>query len=705
MMKNLQFGLILLCLLFFFSCQKEEAIIQEDPVITTEVALENIIDDDPLMDKFFNGINDHDVPVSTDKKATVDRIKLAMAEDHKTTPFVGDYIRQVGFPLWGQAKLHRQAGNDQQLYILPFASSNSTATTAIMYVFVHENNFVYELGLRTDVVNYIEAYNAQINTFYWENFLSFVIDFTIYDDLLFDFEDAVLSDWYDSNEETYLTDAADTRSEECFTATRQDCKRDPITLQENGHERSCPPGYREVTIIFTVCVDFDQDVNPIGPHTPGGQTGGVPGIGGGGGSNSSGDGGPGNAPGIDPGTWGDETGGNSPNTDITEIVCIYNATSTFLQTYEIQATTEIRDILSNIVGCEEMSQETFNQLAIGELIRDQGAEANSGTINILSGAPQSLAWVLNNIENVDILNSLTNGNLPLTPEIQAGGEFFLHSMKNNLSTLPADDPNLNTALEQFWPGPVVPTLGLDLASQVEQEVMFLREVHKDDPSWTNSWLYAHAIKKVFSGTTHTLLQLCGLIEGPGIICDGIDALFYLAEGDGKNAAMSSFAMVPFLGMTAPGQRAYKRITSALGGTAGLRFGTNAAGAVVDFGRSCQLKTVIGRIPGHQAHHIIPFANHTDNQVLQLAARHGWHPNDFINGINLPIARHSGNHPTYTTAVLAKLDEIRLKAGTNGAETVQLLDKFTADLFGVIQSSTAHINSTTMAQLVNGIPIP
>jgi len=149
--------------------------------------------------------------------------------------------------------LHQEGGNDQQLYILPFASSNSTATTAIMYVFVHENNFVYELGLRTDVVNYIEAYNAQINTFYWENLLSFVIDFTIYDDLLFEFEDVTLLDWYYANKETYLTDAADTRSEECFTATRQDCKRNPIALQENGHERSCPAGFTEVTIIFTVC--------------------------------------------------------------------------------------------------------------------------------------------------------------------------------------------------------------------------------------------------------------------------------------------------------------------------------------------------------------------------------------------------------------------------------------------------------------------
>ena len=702
---QLRLGLLIACLLFLFSCQKEE-ILDQEPTVEATATLENIIGDDSLMDKFFNGVNDHDVPVSDDKKATVDQIKLAMAKDHKTTPFVGDYIRQVGFPLWGQAKLQQQADGDF-LYALPFAKANSAFTTAILHIAVQEEKFVYELALRTDINEYLAAYSSGNQTFYWENLLAFLGGFNEYDNGIFNFHDSLFIEWFGQNKDTYLTDAADTRGCESYVYTV--CVWN-ITLQESGEERSSGCDGTTYQVIVTICSGPDNPGAP-GPHQPGGQSGGVPGLGGSGGSSGNAgsdpgsDPGPGENPGIDPNAWGDE-GGNNPS-DITEAVCIYNATSSFVQTYEIQVTTEIQNLLRNIEGCEGMNQETFNQLAIDELIRDRGVTPKPSTISILARVPQSLDWVLNNIETVNILNSLTVGNLPLTPEIQAGGEFFLHSMKNNLSTLPADNANLNTALEQFWPGPTIPTVGLefglDLALQVEQEVMFLREVHKDDPSWTNNWLYAHAIKKVFSGTTHTLLQLCGLIEGPGIVCDGIDALFYLAEGDGKNAAMSSMAMVPFLGLTAPGQRAYKRITSALGGTVALKYGTNAAGAVVDFGRSSQLATVIGRIAGHQAHHMIPWALN-GHEVVQRAARHGWHPNDFINGISLPLARHSGSHQNYTNAVVAKLEEINQLAGNNGAQTVQLLDKFAADLFIKIETSTAHINSNAMVQLINSIVI-
>lgn len=383
----------------------------------------------------------------------------------------------------------------------------------------------------------------------------------------------------------------------------------------------------------------------------------------------------------------------------------YTYLSTFFNDYSLSTITTIPELITTLDGdCNFcFSQETFNLWAIGELIRDRGPTPNSGTISVLSGEQQSLVWVLNNIENIEILNSLSDGNTSLTVEERAGAVFFLHSMENNLSALPADDPNLNAALEQFWPGPTIPLLGLDLARQVEQEVLFLRKQHENDPSWTDNWIYAHAIKKVFSGTTHTLLQLCGLFEGPGIFCDGADALFYLMEGDGKNAAISSFAMIPFLGLTAPGQRAVKAITGAAGRKIGLRYTIDAAG-VVHFSYRGQLARVIGKVAGHQAHHIIPFAVHSDNPVLQLAARHGWHPNDFINGINLPIARHSGNHPAYTDAVRAKLSEIAMIAGNNGVQNVQLLERFTVNLYTRIQSSTAHINSNTMVQLINDIVI-
>jgi len=310
-MKYLQFGLTIVCLLFLFSCQKEESPIPEQPVITTAMALEEIIGDNSLMDQFFNGPNDHDVPVSASNKATVDEIKLAMAKDHQTTPFVSDYIRQVGFPLWGQAKLHRQEGGGF-LYALPFAKSNSTFATAILHIVLQQEAYVYELALRTDVNDYLAAYANGNQTFYWENLLSFLAGFNNYDRQIFNFSDALFNEWFGQNKDTYLTDVADTRGCETYVYTA--CKWN-ITLQESGDTRSLDCDGITYQIVVTICGEEDNTSIP-GSHTPGGQIGGVPGIGGSGGSsggNSPGgdNNGSGNSPGLDPGTWGDE-GSNGP---------------------------------------------------------------------------------------------------------------------------------------------------------------------------------------------------------------------------------------------------------------------------------------------------------------------------------------------------------------------------------------------------------
>lgn len=109
------------CLLFLFACQKEE-ILEQPPVVEDSVTIEEIIGTDPLLDKFFNGIADHDIVVDPNNAAEVDKIKLAMAKDHQQTAFVQDYVREVGFPMWGQAKLYNQEGGSH-LYALPFAKS------------------------------------------------------------------------------------------------------------------------------------------------------------------------------------------------------------------------------------------------------------------------------------------------------------------------------------------------------------------------------------------------------------------------------------------------------------------------------------------------------------------------------------------------------------------------------------------------------
>ena len=376
-MKNLHSGLILLCLLFFFSCQKEETLIQEDPVITTEITLENIIADDPLMDKFFNGINDHDIPVSADKKETIDRIKLAMIKDHKTTPFVEGYIREVGFPLWGQAKLHQQ-GSGNFVYALPFAKKTSTFTTAILHVASINEKFVYELALRTDVKEYMVAYNTDSQTFYWENLLGFLAGFNAYDENIFGFSDSFILEWLNQNQDTYLVDAADTR--ECSVGRLKYCQN-IYALDERGDERSssCGPSQIEVAIVIVVCE------SPTG----GGGSPSVPIIGdddnrGGGGSPSDGGSSPGDSPTFE------------------DLLCNIDASISFFQTYNIEPTAVLRDALGNIAGCEGMSQGAFNREAIISILEEYDIDFDSEVINhLLLTNNQMLSDLTTFLENHD----------------------------------------------------------------------------------------------------------------------------------------------------------------------------------------------------------------------------------------------------------------------------------------------------------------
>lgn len=61
------------------------------------------------------------------------------------------------------------------------------------------------------------------------------------------------------------------------------------------------------------------------------------------------------------------------------------------------------------------------------------------------------------------------------------------------------------------------------------------EEKKDDSEW--SW----------SDIGHATLDAVGLIPGLGEIADGANAAWYSAEGDYENAALSTAAMVPFVG--------------------------------------------------------------------------------------------------------------------------------------------------------------
>jgi RHS repeat-associated protein len=78
-------------------------------------------------------------------------------------------------------------------------------------------------------------------------------------------------------------------------------------------------------------------------------------------------------------------------------------------------------------------------------------------------------------------------------------------------------------------------------------------------------------KNFWSELGHTILDVVGMIPIVGEIADGINALWYLAEGDYVNAALSAAALVPFAGAAATGAK--------LIGKGLQRYGDEAAAAL------------------------------------------------------------------------------------------------------------------------------
>ena len=72
------------------------------------------------------------------------------------------------------------------------------------------------------------------------------------------------------------------------------------------------------------------------------------------------------------------------------------------------------------------------------------------------------------------------------------------------------------------------------------------ELEERDP---NFW---RRNKKKISNWGHGVLDVAGLIPGLGEIFDGVNALWYAAEGDKTNAALSAAAMIPVAGWAATG---------------------------------------------------------------------------------------------------------------------------------------------------------
>lgn len=71
----------------------------------------------------------------------------------------------------------------------------------------------------------------------------------------------------------------------------------------------------------------------------------------------------------------------------------------------------------------------------------------------------------------------------------------------------------------------------------------------EQSGWDAFW---GGVGDVAGSVGHTALDVVGLVPIVGEVADGVNALWYLAEGDYTNAALSGAAMVPFAGWVATG---------------------------------------------------------------------------------------------------------------------------------------------------------
>jgi len=77
--------------------------------------------------------------------------------------------------------------------------------------------------------------------------------------------------------------------------------------------------------------------------------------------------------------------------------------------------------------------------------------------------------------------------------------------------------------------------------------------------------------------THTVLDIAGFIPGIGDICDGINAVLYLAEGDYVNAALSAISLIPGSDLLTKTGKAAKKVV----GSGIVSFGVKHGDEVVD----------------------------------------------------------------------------------------------------------------------------
>lgn len=233
-----------------------------------------------------------------------------------------------------------------------------------------------------------------------------------------------------------------------------------------------------------------------------------------------------------------------------------------------------------------------------------------------------------------------------------GARIALELQRLGIDEGPFDEGYQNAIINNIFPNQLPSVAGLTLTIKYRKLLAANAALLKEEnPTWSN-W---KVLWEASAESIHLLLQFGGLVPVVGEIFDFADAGLYAIQGDGKNATLSLLSGIPVAGTYFRGaSMAKKALNLANGSKAVLKW--YVVGNKIVFSGRGQLRKVLGLAKGDSrvAHHIIPW-EWRENEVVQMAAKAGFHMNEALNGIP---SIFTGNHPLYNARVAQKLADIK-----------------------------------------------
>jgi hypothetical protein len=254
-----------------------------------------------------------------------------------------------------------------------------------------------------------------------------------------------------------------------------------------------------------------------------------------------------------------------------------------------------------------------------------------------------------------------------------------------------------------------------------------------DGSWRiTAWIKART--NLCIDLIHTILDICGVIEPIGIVCDGTNAIMYALEGDKTNSILSAVSVVPIVGnvkivkeISETGMKMATKVATNVDGSVKvvLQFSYKEVGNAVHWvGGHGKLKKAMKKInvfkfndeildaATNPVHHLIPwsFVDRTaasfKKAVTEKLAKVGWHPSDpNLNGFVIPDRLPNGgvfhgSHKNYNDWVGEALEGISKNSDT---EVVGLMDELAVVLRTHIEE--AYNANMSLHEYFNKLPNP